>query len=547
MLKVNFVSFCRRYCFVVMAFIFLPSFTAQACIDLQIPDTDDYAFYGKALEISAHDGVPLAANLFIPKNTELAPFPAIIFINSWSLDEHEYIVQAKDFAQRGYAVLSYSTRGFGCSGGVVEVASSNDISDLSRMVDYLVSRDDIDAQNIGVSGISYGGGISLIGLAHEPRIKTAVAMSTWSSLLDALYGQQTPRLFWGALLTTSGHLLGNLHPEIQQNFEDLLRNNNIDHIAQWSAERSPLTYVDAINARQAPVFLANNMGDNLFQPNSVIELFRRLQGPKRLELNQGTHASGEGLGLFGFENYTWSHVHSWFDYWLKGEKNVDHGASKVSLLTDIKYIREEYDVLPEFNSAATLQTYYLKPRTLLRRGELAVTPSHASGGGDNVIYSGIDSGASTGIPALSAILDGHFRLPVTLPLGLLNRVNGIAFQSDRLTEEMRIRGIPQIQLNLQSTSENFMLIGYLYDVNPWGVASLITHGPVSVHGHPRNQLVEVDMALSATAYDVAEGHSLALVFDTVDLLYDVPTFLPYALTFDFDGDAAMTLRFPVMH
>ena len=161
--------------------------------------------------ISATDGVEIAANIFVPNNLSgLAP--AVIFINSWGLNEYEYLQQAADLAEKGYIVLSYSTRGFGQSGGVIATAGPQDVSDLSAVIDFLLANYPVDPQAIGSAGISYGSGISLLGAAFDSRIKAVSAMSSWGSLTDALYGNSTPRLVWGELLTLSGQLIGNLDP-----------------------------------------------------------------------------------------------------------------------------------------------------------------------------------------------------------------------------------------------------------------------------------------------------------------------------------------------
>lgn len=536
-------------------FFFGPLTWAADCAQWQIPNTERYQF--ENIELISQDSTHISANVFTPlQDSPVAGFPAIIFINSWSLNEYEYVLQAKEFAEKGYAVLSYSTRGFGCSGGVVDVASSNDMADLRAAVDYLHSRTDVDHQNLGVSGISYGAGISLIGLAQDARIKTAVAMSTWASLEQALYGQETARLFWGFLLTQSGKLSGNLSPEVEQNFQSLLRNENIDYIRQWSAERSPLHYINLVNERQAPVFIANNLGDNLFQANSVIQYYKQLQGPKRLELNQGTHVSGEGLGLFGVENYTWNNVHKWFDFWLKSQVQSPDGLANfetesVSILTDLNYQREEYHYFPDESPKATNIRFYMEPRGWFSRGKLT-TERNDIRPTTNRIYSGLDSGASTGIPVLSALLDGHFRLPVHFPIALLNRANGIAFQSERLSESMKIRGIPKLHLQIKSSFRFLHVVAYLYDVDKNGIGTLITHAPLSRHDLDLYQTESqqegaLQMELVATAYDVAEGHRLALVLDTYDLLYDVPTFLPYQLSLHFGPGLESHLSFPVIH
>src|SRR4051794_21609903 len=62
----------------------------------------------KAVDISARDGVILKANVISP--TTQGRHPAIVFVNSWGLNDAEYLVQAKAFAEHGYVVLSYTTR-----------------------------------------------------------------------------------------------------------------------------------------------------------------------------------------------------------------------------------------------------------------------------------------------------------------------------------------------------------------------------------------------------------------------------------------------------
>ena len=48
------------------------------------------------------------------------------------------------------------------------------VKDLSRSVDYLETRDDIDSEKLAYYGISWGGAVSPIMLAVERRFKTSV-------------------------------------------------------------------------------------------------------------------------------------------------------------------------------------------------------------------------------------------------------------------------------------------------------------------------------------------------------------------------------------
>src|SRR5690606_9256025 len=267
---------------------------------------DDVVIYGS-------DGVNLEANIFVPTAGK-GPFPAVIFVNSWCLNEYEYLTVAARLAKHGYVVLSYSSRGWGESGGLVDTAGPKDMDDFSQVVDWLITNAPVDPERIGAAGISYGAGISLLGAAHDPRVKAVAAMSGWGSLVEALYAQQTPRLLWGEILTLTGELLGRPSPEIGELWENVRTHSNVESTIAWASIRSPLTYVDQLNANGTAVYQTNSYGDNLFQPNSPLELHRRLTGPKHFDLQAGTHASAEIGGMLGDLNtHIWNNVERWFD------------------------------------------------------------------------------------------------------------------------------------------------------------------------------------------------------------------------------------------
>ena len=155
---------------VLLVSIALPSLAqANICLNINLPSNPDYVF-NDDLFIYSDDGTPIAANTMTP-TTPAGPngYPTIIFVNSWVIDEHEYLVQAAQFAKKGYQVLSYSARGWGCSGGLVNVTGEDDMMDVTAVLDWLQLNTDADMDNIGISGISYGSGMALMGVAHDTR------------------------------------------------------------------------------------------------------------------------------------------------------------------------------------------------------------------------------------------------------------------------------------------------------------------------------------------------------------------------------------------
>jgi predicted acyl esterase len=529
-------------------FIFNTSIQANICLNITLPEHSDYIHRGD-IRVESFDSTIISGNLFTPKSQPpAAGFPLIIFVNSWVLDEHEYLVQAAQFAKKGYMVFSYSSRGWGCSGGMVNVVGEKDMQDLSAIVDWFTAQQPIDPDNIGISGISYGSGISLMGLAKEPRIKTAVAMSTWASLTDSLYQHQTPRAFWGFFLVSSGLITANLDPVVADNYLNLLFNKDIPQTIAWSESRSVGNVINLINERNAPVYLANNFGDNLFQPNNLLKFYSQLTVPKRIDLNQGTHASGEGFGLVGLDNYTWNNTHRWFDHWLKGEDNGIADQKPVTMLAKVPadsnfYQRQEFADWPL--PTANEETFYLKARGVFSNGGLSSQPYTPWWTQTNRIYSGLDTFATTGIPLLSAILDGHLATPVKTSMSFISRLNGIVFESGKLDHSMKIRGIPKIHLNITPSYPKMQLNAYLYDVSG-DIGTLITHGPVTLYQADTGSTNSIDWELVATAYDIPKGHKLAIAFDTFDILYGVPTVLPYSVAFKFKSNQQSEIKLPVV-
>ena len=135
-------------------------------------------------------------------------------MNSWALEEHEYYAQAYHFAKKGYVVLSYSQRGWGLSGGKASLSGPWDYADFSHVVDWAIANLPIEAENIGVSGISLGGGASLHAISHDSRVKTCAAISSYMDMYRSMYSEDTPRLFWGMILCGTASILAKADPNI---------------------------------------------------------------------------------------------------------------------------------------------------------------------------------------------------------------------------------------------------------------------------------------------------------------------------------------------
>lgn len=113
---------------------------------------------------SPEEGFTLAGTLTIPEGE--GPFPAVILLSgSGAHDRNEelfghrpFLVIADHLTRQGFAVLRYDDRGAGISEGDGTRATSHDLSiDGEGALNYLLSRDEIDPQTIGLIGHSEGG------------------------------------------------------------------------------------------------------------------------------------------------------------------------------------------------------------------------------------------------------------------------------------------------------------------------------------------------------------------------------------------------------
>nr|WP_245667251.1 CocE/NonD family hydrolase [Leptospira tipperaryensis] len=495
-------------------------------IDSAFQAENDGSFtFNDSIVIRSGDGTSIAANLFQPKNLVSGQkYPTVIFVNSWALNEYEYIVPAAKLAKKGYIVLSYSTRGFGISGGLINTAGIKDRQDLSAVLDWLRANTQVDSSNIGISGISYGAGISLIGVSFEPRIKTAVAMSGWGDLKRSLYGNDTPRLVWGLILIGAGYFTGRMDPVIADNFTKLLSHNDIAGVTAWAAERSPASLVSELNASGKPVYISSNFEDFLFNPNQMLDYFASLTVPKKLDMNEGIHATAEIGGVLGLSNPIWDNAYDWFDFWLKG---INNGIMMKPTVTFQKRFNGPRVTLPSWpSSTVSEKTYYLKPRTLFTDGKISSTQN--TNNLNTGILSGADTIATTGIPLISDILASHLEVPVTASLDWLSRINGIVYESNSLSSVLKIRGKifwkGQVSSSLGKANVNV----YFYDVGSNGVGKLITHGTASIYVSAF-ETTDLTVDLNAVAYDVPAGNRIAIALDTFDPQYAPPTALVYGL------------------
>ncbi|MFI8288735.1 alpha/beta fold hydrolase [Streptomyces sp. NPDC085614] len=452
------------------------------------------------VDIAGDGGTVLKANVVTPAGADGASrFPVIVLPTSWAVPQIEYLAQAQKLADSGYVVVSYNSRGFWQSGGEIETAGPKDVADASLVIDWALAHTPADPDKVGMAGVSYGAGISLLASAHDSRIKAVAALSGWADLIESIYSGRTQHLQAAAVLGGAGYLTGRPGPELRQILGDFLSSDldKEDEMIAWGRTRSAATQLDRINANGAAIMLGNAWGDTIFPPNQYASFYEKLTGPKRLEFRPGDHATAEATGLLGLPNDTWTSAHRWFDHYLKG---VDNGIDREQPVRLKPRSDGGYESYPDWKSVGADER------------KIAL-------GGTQRIWANVDSGANGGLVFLSNILDQLVQAPPTASIPLLPRAFAGVWQSERYGTAQQVRGTAKLHTTVTPTKESGTLVAYLYDVGPLGLGKLVSNAPYTFHGQTPGKPFTVDLELFSTAYDVPAGHRLAVVVDTVDPLY----------------------------
>jgi ABC-2 type transport system ATP-binding protein len=511
------------------------------------------------LRIAVVDGphgsqrVVLDASFFLPPGT--GKVPAIMLAHGFGETKYAVQPEAEYLARAGFAVLTWSARGFGASTGEIGLDSPDyEVKDVQQLVGWLARQprvllDRPGDPRVGITGESYGGGIALLAAAYDHRIDAVVAQSTWNNLATALFpngagGGPEGGVFkrqWAGLLFTQGAvgfgasaggalpfqpgttlppagaarsaLCGRFQPQICAMYQQIATTGRATPQAISLLLRSSPASV--AGRMRAPTLLLQGENDSLFgmdQANANYQAIRRNGGPVDMVWFAGGHDGGD---------QETSRVNAltaqWFSRWLAQPAPPWPAASGQGATGQAATGQPGFAVTrvlgfdPSSDQAslgiATAQSYPGLAGTTRRLVRLTGPPQ------------AIVSPAG-GAPASISVFPGLG--PLAAP-GLTFDMPGqsAAFTSAPLASPLQLTGSPLVRIRV-SGAPVVTLFAKIYDVDQAGNATLPSQlvSPVRVTGAQRGRLVSV--ALPGLDYGFAAGHRLRLVLTTTDFGYASP-------------------------
>jgi ABC-2 type transport system ATP-binding protein len=462
--------------------------------------------------MSVGDGVRIDTSYFT--SGPAGRRPAVLLGHGFGGSKADVRQQAEQLAQDGYAVLTWSARGFGRSTGKIGLNDpEGEVADVSRLIDWLARQPQVELEaagdpRVGMAGGSYGGAIALLTAGHDDRVDALAPAITYWNLADALFPNGVFKKLWAGIFVNTGGGCDRFETRLCRMYERVAESGTPDAEARALLEqRSPSAVGDRI---KVPTLLVQGQTDSLFplgQADAAAAAIRANGAPVDVDWIAGGHDGGDLE-----TDRVQSRVRAWFDRHLKDDKNADTG--------------------PAFRVTRTGGVDSTDGAALLRGASGDTYPGLDSGRRPVALRGGEQTFANppgANPPAVSALpgLGGAGGLAQLSSLGVgvsLDFPGQYArFESAPMTSDLRITGSPTVTVRVTSTGDDAVLFGKVYDVGPDGTrqvlpAQLVT--PLRVEDAKSGK--DVTVTLPAVDHEVQKGHRLRLVLASTDLGYASP-------------------------
>jgi X-Pro dipeptidyl-peptidase (S15 family)/X-Pro dipeptidyl-peptidase C-terminal non-catalytic domain len=507
------------------------------------------------------DGVPIDVDVTLPAQGD-GPFPTIVMVHGLgqsktafeTVDETgtgldgrpsnpRYHYNNVFYANRGYAVVNLTERGYGNSCGRPDSRTSpgcdagwqhlDDQAYEGRDIQYLLGRlvdEGVSQANaLGVTGISYGGGITNILAYLKDRVRQPDGSFVgWTSpngtplQINAAWG----RWGWADLtysLTPNGRFLdtkkwkagdgftpggifkqsfmNGLYLISSLNFLAPVGDPNSDLTTAYNVTKAGEPYgadlqrvaallsdhksaAGLFGSTPAPLLLEDGWTDDLFTPQEALMIYGDTDGGKKgpVSLQFGDLGHGRGANKLNAEKFFNDQGATFFDAYLK-HQGTPPAAGSASVFT------QTCPVTQTANGPYTAASWAkLHPGTFKLAGQAAERVT--SSGGDPIAAQTFDK-----------VLGGD---PcVTAPA---NKGKGTARYSAKVKKGFTLLGLPTIKATIKTKGSNGQLDARLYDIFK-GKETLVTRGEYRL---TNNQTGKLTFELNGGGWKFAKGHTVEL-------------------------------------
>ncbi|MFE9362123.1 alpha/beta fold hydrolase [Streptomyces sp. NPDC006978] len=479
------------------------------------------------------NGVSVDTSYFTSGGTK--PRPAVLIGHGFGGSKNDVRAQAEKLAADGYAVMTWSARGFGRTTGEITLnAPDGEVKDVSGLIDWLAGRPEVqlDAKGdprVGVTGASYGGAVSLLAAGYDERVDAIAPVISYWNLADALFPDGVFKKLWAGIFVSSGGGCERFQKQLCEMYERVAVSGTPDAAARkLLTERSPEAVADRIDV---PALILQGQSDSLFplgQADAMAKAIKANGAPVSVDWIAGGHDGGDDEG-----DRVEGRVGDWFDRYLKQDKGADTGPGfRVTRTggvdsTDGAALKrgassDSYPGLTSGGRKIPLTGAGQPPAT----GGAMNRPG--TGGGQSAPAKNLTqtfrNPAGAGPPSVSAVpgLGGGLSQLSSLGVGFSLDFPGqyARFDSAPLDGAVHVTGSPTVRVNVKAEQGDAVLFGKVYDVSPDGKQQVLPSQLVAPYRiTPEEQGKPVELTLPAVDHEVEAGHTLRVVLSATDLAY----------------------------
>ena len=551
-----------------------------------------------AARIPSFDGIPLDVDVTLPEKGA-GPFPTIVMLHGFGGSKTNFETTSPGgpapeqagngstiyrynnnfYARRGYAVINYTARGFGnscgggtsgdhsgaCGAGYIRLADSRyEARDTQYLLGLLADEGVVRPRDIGVTGISYGGGQSmeLAFLADKIR-KPNGKLAPWRSpdgkkmKIAAAY----PRWPWSDLasaLIPNGRTLDTGVAPVEQSIEPfgvpissylsgLYLSGVINGYYCGSAPAStPCTdsqanvtqdkaYIDAGQpyspaavtalteiyrnnggyplrflkgaSTPAPLLIQSGWTDELFPAEQALRVYDYLRSvskkaPVALQLGDLGHSRGSNKAATN--HYFNNQAAKFFAANLLGAKKGKPAPGAVTAFTQTCPL-----------AAQDGGPYKARGWKALSRGHFSLrsvdVQEFTSAGGDPTVAKAFDP------------VFGTTEACKTIPVTAEANTGSV---SRRVKQGFTMLGLPTVSAKILTTGQYGQIDARLWDISPEGTQLLVSRGTYALENGQRGT---IEFQLHGNGYRFAKGHTVQLQVLGRDAPYYQPGSVPFTV------------------
>jgi predicted acyl esterase len=468
--------------------------------------------------LAMNDGVRLDASVLVPAGRAPADgWPAVLLVHGHGDTgcKASCLPRARHLAQRGYVVAAYSVRGQGASEGLTFHMGAREIFDLQDVVTWILSDCPVHPKRLAVCGSSQGGWHAYMAAIHCPQVATVVPENVFTDYASFVVRDGCLNR-WFFTRTMRRRIM-------TAGFQELTRQwalaGEWELLRTWMHERSPLNFADRIHC---PVFIVHGWHDVGMPPNEVVEMYERLQVPKKLYLGAGGH---DGVEHEDAKQLRESLVDRWLDHWLKGEESGILDEAPITVARRPGWAHVSLQSL----TRETCRVYHLR------------------------VDGGLKDEAPDGPTVPSNINNFSTDPTYGLAQALRDDMKGVAdaltreevvFESDPLDADLSILGAPAARLHILPNRPEVQVHAEVYDVSPEGEAMLISRGHQGTRTAVAGRHRVADVRLATIHHTLAAGSRLRLVVANYNSTFAYPFFVTSCTRLFHDDERPSTLTLP---